>query len=264
MTPSAGWPHRERVKVRYAEVDAQQVVFNAHYLTWCDVASSGWAEAAAGWTGVGDPVDWMVVRAVIQRRRDEMDRAAVNAYPFFESALVGVQAGEGRQQRGVNIHQATGVVADKTIGQDAHETGQNDQIRLETINALGQRRIEGGAPGKALVVNVMGDDSRLGGSFQALGIRSVTDHGSDVDRQVASIAGGDQRFHVAAAAGNQDDNILHFKKLTGKKTALTTPWVSREKVRPLQDPLVRLSDELIFVTTFVQLSVAVATPVAGG
>lgn len=66
--PGVAWPHRERVKVRYVEVDAQQVVFNAHYLTWCDVASASWAEAAAGWTGVGDPVDWMVVRAVIEWR----------------------------------------------------------------------------------------------------------------------------------------------------------------------------------------------------
>lgn len=117
MTPSAGWPHRERVKVRYAEVDAQQVVFNAHYLTWCDVASSGWAEAAAGWTGVGDPVDWMVVRAVIEwassaaygdlvdidcgvsrwgnRSFDAVYRGTVDGRPVFEATITYVTIDPG-------------------------------------------------------------------------------------------------------------------------------------------------------------------------
>ena len=60
------WPHREQIKVRYQEVDAQKVVFNAHYLGWCDVATAGWAEAALGWTGVDDDVDWMLVKAVVE------------------------------------------------------------------------------------------------------------------------------------------------------------------------------------------------------
>lgn len=33
------------VRARYAEVDAQGVVFNAHYLTWVDDAMSAWLEA---------------------------------------------------------------------------------------------------------------------------------------------------------------------------------------------------------------------------
>ena len=34
-----------RAKVRYAECDQQGVVFNAHYLTWCDEAVVGWFAA---------------------------------------------------------------------------------------------------------------------------------------------------------------------------------------------------------------------------
>ena len=38
------------ISVRYAEVDLQGVVFNAHYLTWVDDAMSGWL-AAVGYRG---------------------------------------------------------------------------------------------------------------------------------------------------------------------------------------------------------------------
>jgi YbgC/YbaW family acyl-CoA thioester hydrolase len=43
----------------------QQVVFNGHYLGWCDVACARWFESSLGWTGFDDDVDWMVVRAEI-------------------------------------------------------------------------------------------------------------------------------------------------------------------------------------------------------
>ncbi len=53
--------------VRYGEVDAQRVVYNAHYLAWCDDAVEEWLAsleddldvAALGW-------DFMLRRAVIE------------------------------------------------------------------------------------------------------------------------------------------------------------------------------------------------------
>ena len=63
---AADWPFRESIKVRYQEVDLQNVVFNAHYLAFCDVACASWFDAAIGWTGVGDDIDWMLVKAVIE------------------------------------------------------------------------------------------------------------------------------------------------------------------------------------------------------
>lgn len=65
-TAGPPWPHREPIRVRYQEVDAQNVVFNAHYLGWCDVACAAWMERALGWTGVDDGVDWMLVKAVVE------------------------------------------------------------------------------------------------------------------------------------------------------------------------------------------------------
>ena len=60
------WPHRERIKVRYQEVDLQNVVFNAHYMGWCDIATAAWFHDALGWTGVDDDLDWMLVKAQLE------------------------------------------------------------------------------------------------------------------------------------------------------------------------------------------------------
>lgn len=58
-------PHRHRHRVRYGEVDAQRVVYNAHYLAYCDDAVESWFEAL--WF---DPVqegwDFMLKRATIE------------------------------------------------------------------------------------------------------------------------------------------------------------------------------------------------------
>ncbi len=44
----------------------QQVVFNGHYVGWCDIACAAWFHEALGWTGMDDDVDWMVVKVLIE------------------------------------------------------------------------------------------------------------------------------------------------------------------------------------------------------
>ena len=53
------------IRVRYQEVDMQKVVFNAHYLAYCDETSAAWMAEVFGWTGADDAFDWMLVRAEI-------------------------------------------------------------------------------------------------------------------------------------------------------------------------------------------------------
>ena len=38
----------------------QQVVFNGHYVGWCDIACAAWFHEALGWTGMDDDVDWIL------------------------------------------------------------------------------------------------------------------------------------------------------------------------------------------------------------
>jgi YbgC/YbaW family acyl-CoA thioester hydrolase len=47
MTQRSEFRHFERLCVRWAEVDLQQIVFNGHYLMYCDTAISGWWRAMA-------------------------------------------------------------------------------------------------------------------------------------------------------------------------------------------------------------------------
>lgn len=58
-------PYVHRLRVRYGEVDMQKVVFNAHYLAYCDDACEAWMSslglrsAAPGW-------DFMLKKATIE------------------------------------------------------------------------------------------------------------------------------------------------------------------------------------------------------
>jgi acyl-CoA thioester hydrolase len=58
-------PYVHRVRVRYGEVDMQRVVFNAHYLAYCDDAVECWLQARGvqvkdvGW-------DFMLKKASIE------------------------------------------------------------------------------------------------------------------------------------------------------------------------------------------------------
>lgn len=58
-------PFSHDIRVRYQEVDMQKVVFNAHYLAYCDETAAAWMADAFGWNGADDGFDWMLVRAEI-------------------------------------------------------------------------------------------------------------------------------------------------------------------------------------------------------
>ena len=113
----------------------------------------------------------------------------------------------------MDIEQAAFVATDKTRCQDAHEAGEHNEIRRKLVDAFGQCGVEGFATGEALVVDEMGGNTGPLGSFETERLRAVADHGGDIDRQRAGVAGGDQRLHVGTATGDQDDDILHFKKI---------------------------------------------------
>jgi acyl-CoA thioester hydrolase len=61
-----GWPYRHSIRIRYQEIDMQRVVFNAHYLAYCDEVMAGWAADAFGWNGADDRIDWMLVKLVLE------------------------------------------------------------------------------------------------------------------------------------------------------------------------------------------------------
>jgi acyl-CoA thioester hydrolase len=58
-------PHRHDIRVRYGEVDIQGVVFNAHYLAYCDDASDTWFRSLA-WKPAEHGWDVVVKRVVLE------------------------------------------------------------------------------------------------------------------------------------------------------------------------------------------------------
>jgi acyl-CoA thioester hydrolase len=59
-------PFVHRVRVRYAEVDGQGVVFNAHWLTYCDDACTRFMDELGFRTIWIDEFDVMLVKAVLE------------------------------------------------------------------------------------------------------------------------------------------------------------------------------------------------------
>jgi acyl-CoA thioester hydrolase len=57
--------YTHQIRVRYGEVDMQQVVFNAHYLAYCDDAVERWL-AAMGVQVLDHGWDFMLKKAVIE------------------------------------------------------------------------------------------------------------------------------------------------------------------------------------------------------
>lgn len=58
-------PYTHSLRVRYGEVDMQQVVFNAHYLAYCDDAVENWL-ADIGLKVLDHGWDFMLKKAVIE------------------------------------------------------------------------------------------------------------------------------------------------------------------------------------------------------
>ena len=146
-------------------------------------------------------------RTAIQGWGDEMHRGAMHPHPGLQSTPVGVQAGERRQQTGMDVEQATSVATDEGIGEYPHEAGQYHQIRRQGIDQLGQGRVEG-LPGRvSLVIQYPGCNAVTGGKLQTAGVRPV---GDDGDNACTGDLRPDDGFHVAATAGDENDNIPHI------------------------------------------------------
>lgn len=86
--------------------------------------------------------------AMVEFGRDQMRGRAMKANPGGQRTRMGIEPDEGRQQRRMDIDQTPGKVPNETVGENAHEAGEHDQIDLECVKPLDQRRIEGLAAGE--------------------------------------------------------------------------------------------------------------------
>ena len=147
-------------------------------------------------------------RAVVELSGHKMHRCTVQLAARSERALVGVQTRKGRQQRGVNVEQAAIVVAYKRGRENAHETGQHHEIRRVGINRGDQRGVEGFARGVVAVRQGKRRHATCTRGGEAVGLCAIADHSGNPGGELIGVLGSEQGFHVAAASGDQDDQLL--------------------------------------------------------
>ena len=135
-------------------------------------------------------------------RGHEVHRAAVHFDARRERALVCVQSRERRQKGRMDIEQAPREALDEARRQDAHESRERHEARRKALDRGSKRGVEGFSRGVASMLHHAGRDAARRGNAQPFGLRSVADHRAH--RQ----PGFDKRLHVAAAAGDEDDDQI--------------------------------------------------------
>jgi len=130
---------------------------------------------------------------------DEVDGASGELDAVVEGLLLRFEAGEGRQERRVNIEDALGKGGYEEGGEKAHVAGEADEINFVFVEYGGDLAVVGFAfeafGGDGARGNVAG-----GGAFEAGGAGLVANY--DGDFGVGDAAGGDtigEGFEVGAA-----------------------------------------------------------------
>jgi acyl-CoA thioester hydrolase len=69
-----------RIRVRWAEVDAQNIVFNARYLDYADIAVTDYWEAVDVHGGHDGPLDFNVARSTVNYRKPIRPRETIDLF----------------------------------------------------------------------------------------------------------------------------------------------------------------------------------------
>ena len=151
--------------------------------------------------------------AHVQLGRHAMHGAAGKLAAGIDGPLVGVQAGEGRQQRGVDVDHAAGEMLHEAGRQDAHEAGQHHHGGLVGVDALRQRGVEVLAAGKLPVIQHLGGNPLFPGKDQALRVGLVADHGGHAGAITAFpillLGRLHNGSHIGPAARDQNHDVFH-------------------------------------------------------
>ena len=144
--------------------------------------------------------------ATIELGGNEVYGAAREAAAFVDGALVGVRAGKGGQQGGMNIDGLIGEAAAKLGRENAHIAGKQHKVGRVAGHEFQHGLVEIGAAGEVFGIEGGGMDALLCRPGQPGGLGIVGEHGGDV--QIGDI-GLHHGLHIAAAAGNEDDGFGH-------------------------------------------------------
>src|SRR5207249_8566217 len=113
-----------------------------------------------------------------------------------ECAAVRVQARIRWQKRGMNVEQTIAIARDELCSQDAHESGEYDEIGNKRADGVGERVIEGFPVGERKVIDNRGWYVVPGGDGKTRGVGAIADDADDASGNGARALGVEDRCHV--------------------------------------------------------------------
>ncbi len=143
-------------------------------------------------------------RPVVEHRGDEMHGAAMPLHALGQGLGMGMQTGEGRQQRRMDVDDAAVEMAHEIGAQHPHEAGQQDVVGRQGVQPCPQGGVEGFAAVEVAVGQGFGGQAARARPVQPRRVGAVGQHGTYIDGQAFGRGGLGQRLHVRAAARNQD------------------------------------------------------------
>lgn len=146
---------------------------------------------------------------MIQFGNNEMDRGAVDTYPGRQGLAMGMEAFESRQQRRVNVEHAPVIVSHQVLGEYAHESRQQNKIRLVAGQGLGKLLIEEQAIGVGCRVHDIHCNTGLKCDGQTGCMLSTADDGYDPRGPVLQSCRIDQGLQVRAPTRDENDDGFH-------------------------------------------------------
>ena len=146
---------------------------------------------------------------------DEVDGASRDLGSVVERLLLGVEAGEGRQQRGVDVEDAVGEGAHELGRDEAHVAGQADEIDLVLVEAREHFGIVVGAlaAGRG---DRDGGEAKLARRGEAGRIVAVGEHDGNLRAEQALLLDGlGDGKEIGATAGEKDAKTFHGNSFRG-------------------------------------------------
>jgi hypothetical protein len=109
----------------------------------------------------------------------------------------------------MDVDQPPFEAAHEVGAEDAHEAGEGDDIGRVRIDPPRQLGIERVACRESAMLDDLGGDAALARERQPGGVGTVAQHRGDARVPALARAGAHDRFHVRAAARDEDDDVLH-------------------------------------------------------
>src|SRR6185437_7474312 len=172
--------------------------------------------------------DWAGVEVFV----DKMHGASGDFHAVVDRLVLRVETGEGGQERGVNVQDAVGELADEGGAEQPHESGQTDQIDRVLAEGIDDRTVVDFAVEPA-GRQANGRKAAFACAGEAGGVGAVGDDDGDLSIERAGLNPISDSFEVGAAARDQNAKTLHRYSTRGRDRLCATTAPMRKGDSPI-------------------------------